>query len=73
MGAEILILWFLWGLVLGPGVILAGIIIIVRRKARLSRNTDLNGSVAILAGIATVLAGAAMSRIFWEIAGYFPH
>jgi hypothetical protein len=73
MGVELLLLYFALTLVLGPGVMLYGAVIIVRQRVRLSRAKVLNGGTAIIAGIAITLVGAAFTRFLWEMARFFPH
>jgi hypothetical protein len=73
MGVEILLLYAALMLVLGPGLMLYGAVIIVRQRVRLSRGKVLNGGTAVIAGIATTLVGAAFTSFLWEMARFFPH
>lgn len=71
MGAEILLLYMALMLVLGPGTVLYGAVIIVRQSVRLSRGKVLDGGTAVIASIGTMLAGAAFTRFRWGMGHYF--
>ncbi len=73
MGVEVLLVYAALMLELGPGVILYGAVIIVRQRVRLSRGKVLNGGTAVIAGVATMLAGVAFTRFLWGMTRFFPH
>jgi hypothetical protein len=73
MGVEILLAYIALMLVLGPGTVLYGVLITVRRRVRLSRGKVLGGWEAVIAGIATMIAGIAFTYLLWYMGRFFPH
>lgn len=73
MGVEILFGYFALMLVLGPGTVLYGALITVRRRVRLSRVKILYGWGAVSAGIVTMITGIAFTHLLWHLARFFPH
>lgn len=73
MVPEILLPYIALMLLLGPGVMLYGAIIILRQRVQLSRGKVLVAGTAVIAGIGTVIAGAAFPRFLWGMGHYFPH
>ncbi len=73
MGVEILLLYFVMTLVLGPGTVIYGILIISDQRVRLSRGKILNGAKAVIAGIVAMIAGSAFTCLLWYMARFFPH
>lgn len=73
MGFEFLLVYSAMMLVAGPGMMLYGLRIAVRRKVRLTRDRVLSGGAAVVAGTATVIAGFAFTYFFWHLARFFPH
>lgn len=73
MGIELLFLYLALMFVLGPGIVLYGVLIIARQRVRLYRSKILNGDVAVLAGVLTVIAGLAFTCFLWRMGQFLPH
>jgi hypothetical protein len=73
MGIEILLMYMAVMLLIGPGTILVGIVILVSQKVRLTRNKTLRGGTAVTSGILVIITGFAVTYLFWYMARFFPH
>lgn len=56
----------------GPATAVYGIIIVIRRKVRLTRTRMLHGKQAVVAGLVTILWGVAffVFQVYWTLAHY---
>jgi hypothetical protein len=73
MGVELLYLYIVIMLLLGPGTMLYGILIVVRQRVRLTRSTVLYGGPAVASGIAMISTGCAFTCFLWYMGRFFPH
>jgi hypothetical protein len=73
MGVELLLLYLALMLVVGPGIMIYGVFIIVRRRVRLSRGKVLDGGAAVIAGTSTMIAGFAFTYFLWCMVKFFRH
>ena len=73
MGVEVLLLYLGVMLLLGPGTILYGLVMVVRQRATLSRGRVLYSGGAVDAGLATMLIGVLFTDFLWYMGRYFPH
>ena len=73
MGTEVLLLWFIWVLVLGPSIVLWGFATIARRRVLLTTRRAIEGTPAVVIGIGLVLLGSAITYFFWWGGRFFPH
>ncbi len=73
MGVELLLLYLILTIVLGPGTIVCGSVIVLREKVRLSRRICLEGALAVAAGLGVMCGGFALTYFFWYMARSFPH
>ena len=70
---DLIILFIGVVLLLGPGVVLYGAAIIIRRRAHLYPGKVLVGGKAVIAGIVTMVAGLGFLRFLWKMGQYLPH
>lgn len=73
MVVELLVLYTALMLILGPGMMLYGVLIAVRQRVRLTRGKVLDGEAAVITGITTMVSGFAFTYFLWYMARYFPH
>jgi hypothetical protein len=73
MGVELILLYALLMLVLGPCMSVYGVLVIVRQRIRLTSEKVLVGGAAAVAGVFMILAGLAFSFFLWNMARFFPH
>ena len=59
-------------IVLGPGIMLFGVLITFRQKVRLTSAKVLDGGPAVIAGISTIISGFAFTYFLWYMARFFP-
>ncbi len=59
MGVELLLLHVALMLVLGPAVIVYGVVIVARRRVRLIGSRVIGGTFAVIAGTAMMIVGLA--------------
>jgi hypothetical protein len=73
MGIELLLIYLAMMVVIGPGTILFGILIIVRQEVRLTRSKNLRGGTAVASGIFMLITGFVFSYFLWYMGRFFPH
>lgn len=73
MVIELLFLYLALMFVLGPGMVLYGVLIIARQRVRLYGSKALDGDAAVLAGVLTVIAGLAFTCFLWSMGQFWPH
>jgi hypothetical protein len=73
MGVELLIIYFLLMLALGPVTVLYGFFIVVLQRVRLTPGRTLRGGGAVATGIAIMIVGFTFTYFLWYMGRYFPH
>ena len=71
-GIEMLLISSLMMLALGPGTVVYGLFVVMRRRVQAARKIALQGGVAVAAGLGLMIVGCATTWFFWRMAAYFP-
>jgi hypothetical protein len=73
MGIELLLLYMAALFLLGPGMVVYGVVLISRKQVRVTARRVLNGDSAILAGFFCVVVGVVFTALLWDMRGNLPH